>query len=375
LRRAAEPDRHQLAAAQHLAHGGLAADGRSLLLVGPGAGGACFAPALYDATAGTPRQAAALAVPADPCGVRTAAASADGGTLAVQLLDAGTVHVFRRQGDRLVADGPPLRLPGRPGILYAPPGRSLALSPDGTALLAGAVGRDCRSLAAGVRCGAAHLYHRDPADGTWRPAATLPRPDTAGDAAHFGQSVLLLPDGAALVGGTGLTGGPGALHLFLPRPDGLAPVQTLLPPGPDPDDEFYAADLAASGDGAWVAVGQSQAVALYRRGPDGRLAPAARLEPPEERAGTFGEAVALDGTGATLLVGAPRTTCAAGAWCGAAYRYVRVDPAGTRWRLAGTLGPAGGERAETNFGHEAALDATGAVAAVEGEGVTLQRTR
>jgi hypothetical protein len=89
----------------------------------------------------------------------------------------------------------------------------------------------------------------------------------------------------------------------------------------------------------------------------------------------FGEAVALDGTGATLIVGAPRTTCRAGAWCGAAYRYVRQDAAGARWRLAGTLVPAGGERAEANFGHEAALDATGAVAAVEGAGVTLRRGR
>jgi hypothetical protein len=216
------------------------------------------------------------------------------------------------------------------------------------------------------RCGAAYLFRRN--DQGWELAVSIARPVDAGESAAFGQSVLLLADGTAIVGGTGLIGGPGVLHVFVPHGSGLDLVQTLLPEGGT--DSFYATDLSASADGSWLAVGGAQSVALYRRR-DAGFEPVKLLEAPDSAAGYFGEAVALDGNGRTLLVGAPRTGCSPNVAprCGSAYRYLR---GGRVWRLAGTVAPVEA-RADANFGHEVALDAAGKVTAIEGHGVTVEQ--
>ena len=182
----------------------------------------------------------------------------------------------------------------------------MALSPDGATLLVGAIDRDCVTLEGRVRCGTAYLYHRGSQG--WTLASRLQRPPDAGLGAQFGQTLALLPDGAALVGGTGIIADAGALHLFLP--DGRY-AQSLLPPG---GDQFYATEIATSGDGTWLAVGAAQSVVLYRRNDD-RFEPAQTLTAPEDNAGHFGEAVAIDATGRELIVGAPRAACPAGQRC------------------------------------------------------------
>lgn len=359
-----EPTRsvRELPAGLHLAHNGVSADGTQALLVGDGAD-RCFEAVAYVLTGTLQPLPSATGPKADPagCAARTAAASADGSALAVYAYNLGHVHLVRRVGQRLAYDGE-IRLPGVVGFRYPPPGRNLTLSSDGANLLVGALERNCRPVLQGGGCGAAFLYRRQTS--IWRLAATLNRPDGAEPSAQFGQAVLLLPDGALLIGGAGLTGGTGALNLFLPRGNGFELVQVLRP---DRRDEFFTTDLAASGDGQWLAVGGAQSVLLYRREGE-RFRFVKRLQPPEREVGHFGEAVALDGLGRTLLVGAPRTDCEAGARCGIAFRYVRD---GDFWQLAGPLRPAK-ERAEADFGHEAALDASGRLAAVEGEGVHLE---
>lgn len=363
------PEQAPLAPGFHLARQGLSADGANVFLAGD-APGRCFGLALHAAgLAEAPPRATAEGPPRDDdgrCAAVAVAAAADGRTFAVHAYNLGEVRVLRREGGRLVADGDVLRLPGEPGFPYPPPGPTLSLAADGTALLVGALERRCRPLGSGVRCGEAYLYRRGP-DG-WRLAATLARPAGAGEAAHFGQSVLILPDGAALVGGNGIADAPGALHLFVPR-GGAGRYELAQTLGPaDGVDEFFATDLAASGDGGTVAVGVAQGVVLYSRAGD-RLEAVARLDPPEERAGHFGDAVALDGTGATLLVGAPRAACPAGPRCGIAYLYRRD---GETWVLTGPV-RAGRELPQAVFGREVALDVSGTISAVEGRGVEVER--
>ena len=133
-------------------------------------------------------------------------------------------------------------------------------------------------------------------------------------------------------------------------------------------DQFYATEIATSGDGTWLAVGADQSVVLYRRNGD-RFEPAQTLTAPGDNAGHFGEAVAIDATGRELIVGAPRAACPAGQRCGIVYRYRRD---GNAWQLAGTI-RAAREEAHAGFGHKLALSGSGAVLAVEGRGVELIR--
>jgi hypothetical protein len=349
--------------AAHLPRHGMAADGRHLLLAASPADH-CFTASLHTATAALPMLASLDDAGPVEAGCRpwTSAAAADGSLLAIYAYNQGTISLVRRDGDRLLADTV-LRLPGTPGFPYPPPGRSLAVAPDGSSLLVGAVERDCALTAAGSRCGAAYLYRRGPAG--WQLAARIGRPRDAGETAHFGQTLAMLSDGRLLIGGTGIAGGPGALHLFAPEGSGYRHIQTLHPDGPLA--EFYATDLAVSGDGSWIAVGGGQSVSLYRPGDDGRLALAQRLALPEENAGHFGDVLALNGDGSTLLVGAPRAACSQGPRCGIVYRY-RPGPKGFS-----LVGPIQAARPEPHaaFGRELALDAQGGRMAIEGAGVEL----
>jgi len=318
----------------------------------------CYAVSLYD-TASPPERLATSPIDRPGCRPWTAAVSADGSTTAVFAFDRGEVHLIRRSGDRLEPDGL-LTLPDPAAFPHPPPGRNVALSPDGATLLVGAIDRDCVTLEGRIRCGTAYLYRRGPQG--WTLASRLQRPPDAALGAQHGQTLAVLPDGAALVGGTGIIADAGALHLFLP--DGRY-AQSLLPPG---GDQFYATEIATSGDGTWLAVGADQSVVVYRRTGD-RFEPAQTLTAPEDNAGHFGEAVAIDATGRELIVGAPRAACPAGQRCGIVYRYRRD---GDAWQLAGTI-RAAREEAHAGFGHKLALSGSGAVLAVEGRGVELIR--
>ncbi len=340
----------------------VSADGSRAVLIEDA--GSCYAVSLY-APGMPPRRLTSVAVDRPGCRPWTATVAADGSTIAIHAFDRGEVHLLRHDGDRLEPDGT-LTLPDRAAFPHPPPGRNVALSADGSLLLVGAVDRDCFTIGARVRCGTAYLYRRDPQG--WVLIARLERPDDIAVGAQFGQTVALLPDGAVLVGGTGVIADPGALHLFLPQGPAFRHAQTLLPE--DGADQFYATEIAVSADGAWVAVGANQSVVLYRYEGQ-RLIPTRTLTAPEDNAGHFGEAVALDAAGRQLAIGAPRAACGAGQRCGIVYRYTR---AGNRWRLIGTR-RAAREEEHAGFGHRLAFSGSGEVLAVEGRGVELIRER
>ena len=77
-----------------------------------------------------------------------------------------------------------------------------------------------------------------------------------------------------------------------------APVQSLNPRSND--DAYFTADLAASGDGSWLAVSGAQRVRLWRR-EGSRFVERPEIRPLDYDAGLFGDAIAFDGTGSTLL--------------------------------------------------------------------------
>lgn len=351
------PAPHAVLPEAHLPRGAVSADGERAILIEDRE--PCYAASLF-ATAVPPHRLATAAVERPGCRPWTAAASADGRTLAIFAFDRGEVHLLRRDGDHLAPDGF-LRLPDPPAFPHPPPGRNVALSPDGSLLLVGAIDRACTALDGQTRCGTAYLFRRGPQG--WSAAGRFQRPRAAGLGAHFGQTLALLPDGSALVGGTGVIADAGALHLFLP--DGRH-AQTLLP---EDADQFYATEIATSGDGTWVAVGASQSAHLYRRRGE-RLEPVQTLGAPDENAGHFGEAIALDRAGREMATGAPRAPCAAGPRCGIVYRYRRE---GEAWLPAGTV-RAAREEAHAGFGHRLALSGTGEVLGIEGRGVELVRT-
>jgi hypothetical protein len=358
------PRESELAQALRPTRSALAAEGSTALLAAP-APGRCFRAELVELGGPEPRTLSAAEPGPGPeaCALWTAAAGAN--TLAVYAYNEGAVRVVERKagGDRLrLADT--LRLPSVAGFPNPPPGRNLSLTPDGTALLVGAAERGCDPAVAGpTRCGAAYLYRRATADGAWRPAVEIARPRDGSDPeANFGPSVLALGDGTVLVGGTGLPGGPGLLHRFRVAGDGaVTRLQTLAPA--DQKDWFFTTDLAASADGERLAVGGSQHVALYRRGADGLYAPAGRLDAPDDNAGHFGAALAMDAAGTTLLVGAPRAPCRAGLRCGIVFRYARE---GERWRPTGVIRPAN-ERREADFGYVVSIDASGRASLIGGD--------
>ena len=355
----AEPEQSAMPNGLHLARGGLTADG--LLAVGDAAGHCWRVAALALDGAVRAELEGPRAVDAS-CMRFTAAASADGTTLAIFGINLGRIDILRRADGRLERTET-LTLPGSPAFPFPPPGANLALSADGNTLIAGAVDRGCREIEkVGVRCGVAYLFRRG--TGGWRLAARLARPETY-PSAYFGQTVLLLPQGEVLVGGPRLYRGPGALHLFA---GAIQPalVQTLAPE--DGKEPAFATSLAVSADGAWLAVGGGQEVALWRRHGRG-YAHHRTLRPPEPTAGHFGDALALDAEGRTLLIGAPRAACAAGLRCGIAYLYRRT---GSLWTLADTLRPQP-ELAEADFGHEVGLDPTGRIWAIEGKTLVLGR--
>lgn len=215
-----------------------------------------------------------------------------------------------------------------------------------------------------MRCGIAYLYRQDV--GTWRLADRIERPETD-DTSNFGQTVGLLPDGSVMIGGAGLAGGPGRLHLF-ERADDQYRVAAVLEPAVA-DDTFFATDPTVSGDGRWMAVAESQRVSLWRRDAMG-ITKVQDLEPPAPTAGYFGEVLALSHDGTTLVAGAPGSTCQRGKRCGAAYLYKRED---RTWQLVGTLRRRP-EKKGADFGYRAAVDASGSTIVLQGADI-IQLTR
>lgn len=344
-----------------LARGGLARDGRRVVVLAASPDGPCRRVEVWRRELDGWRAAASARPPTgSPCPFVSARLSPDAGTLAVYDQAAGEVALSRIEAGALEAHGS-FRLDAAPGLAFPAPGANLAFANGGRLLLVGALGRACRRSQGELLCGVAELAERTTAG--WRGLETLRPTDEAAATVRFGQAVALTADGSlALVGGTGQPGRSGALWMFA-RGDGPARTAGVL--RPDRADPWFGNDLALSADGIWLAVGGERVVYLFERAGDG-FALRRRLTAPDASAGYFGETVALSGDGRTLLIGAPRAACAAGERCGRAYLYRREEA----WTSVAAIGPAA-ERAEANFAHRLAIDPAGAFAAVQGAGLHI----
>jgi hypothetical protein len=279
----------------------------------------------------------------------------DGRTLAIFDFSAGRASIYELAPTRITDEGDAV-LTTSAGYGFPPPGPNLAFSGDGRRLLLGAPHHGCRAGPRGFACGVAELLARE--SGGWRSRLIIRPSSEAAQTTRFGQAVALTPDGdMALVGGTGQPGHAGGLWMF--SLDG-GTARELGALRPDRDDGWFANDVALAGDGSWLAVGGEQAVYLYQREGEG-FALRQRLSAPEPAAGHFGEAVDLAADGRTLVVGAPRSACAAGDRCGAAYLYA-FDRG---WTLTHTVKPAVSQ-ADANFGHRLAVTQDGRRVAVQG---------
>ena len=259
------------------------------------------------------------------------------------------------------------------------------------------------------RSGAVHVYRWD-ASGKWALEAYIKPADPAVDGLLGGALAM---DAA----GTTLAAGPGPAGRIEPKRDwargasvyrrgasGRWALEARIEPPPEgPGHDRFGWSLALSGDGAALAAGASRAhsparsaagaaaapslggghagaVHLYRRDDSGSWAPDGRLEAPGGGGGRFGGALALDGAGSLLAVGAAAEDGAdAGVRAegdpglaaaladdgapdsGAAYLYRRG--ASGSWNLEAYVKapvPGRGDR----FGAAVALDAAGAALAV-----------
>ena len=238
---------------------------------------------------------------------------------------AGTVHIFVRSGDRWMEQG---MVRAKDGVLGD--GFGTAIATDGNLMAVGAPGA--------TGGGAVYVFERG-SGGRWVERARLSAAGGA-DGDRLGASIALR-GGVLLVGAPGRESERGAVAVYARgkgagewKPRGL--VQAKAAAGGD----WFGAALVFDGQravigapGDWVgdSTGRRQGQAFVFRSTSGGWRRASSLQPPtEDRHGSLGVAVLLDGSEA--LVGAPRTDSMAGVVA----RYRRE---GTAWSPAGTIAP------------------------------------
>ena len=238
---------------------------------------------------------------------------------------AGTVHAFRRGGDRWAEQA---TLRPKDGVLGD--GFGTALAADGNLLAVGAPG------AGGG--GAVYVFERA-AGGRWTERARLSAQGADGD--RLGWAVALR-GGVLLAGAPGREDGRGVVLVYGRgrsaaewRPRGeIRGASTAAGDWFGAALSFDGARALIGAPGNWTAdstawrPGQAFAFRASREGSwteEGRLAPAAN-----DRHGSLGVAVLLDG--AEALVGAPRADSMAGS-------VVRYRREGAAWSPAGTVAP------------------------------------
>jgi hypothetical protein len=233
----------------------------------------------------------------------------------------GVVFVYARAGDswnlvdKLRASNPSVQKFGS----------AISLSPDGGTALIGAPGEAC---SAGSSCGEAYVFARG--GGGWSEQARL-TPSGGSPEALFGSAVGLSADGRiALVGAPPADDldpqGTGSVYAFVHSGGSWSQTQKIAG-GPQ---EAFGRSLALAADGRSALLGASLqdcaagadcgAVYQVTRGAGGLWSPPRSLASfPAGAQG--GAAVALSWDGSIGLAGAPRTSCAAGLYCGAVHVF------------------------------------------------------
>ncbi len=260
-------------------------------------------------------------------------------------------------------------------------GYSLSLSGDGNVLAVGA--RD-DSLVPGTIVGAAFVFRF--AAGAWAQEAVI-RPPIV-DEMRFGEGLALSSDGTTLVAGAPLEEGDGtgvdpdvntpsgtrrgAVFVYVHAGGGAWTQQAFLK-APTPASLFLGAEVAVSADGHTVVAGSRgvNAVHVYSRSGTTWSHQAGLQGSNTETTDQFGRSMALSGDGNRLVVGADLERSNAvglngneannsASEAGAAYLFVRS--AGT-WSQAGYLKPSL-TRAGAHFGFAAALSRDGSTLAI-----------
>ena len=239
---------------------------------------------------------------------------------------AGSVHVFRRAGERWTESA---ILSAKDGTLGD--GFGSALAAEGTILAVGAPGVEGG--------GAVYVYERG-SGGRWTERARLTSASGAnGD--RLGASVAL-KGGVLLAGAPGREGEKGAVVVFgRAKGAGDWTARGVIQGSGTAADDWFGASVAF--DGQRALIGAPGAVTpdstrwrngqafVFRAGQRGAWVEEARLAPrAEDGRAALGVAVLLDGSYA--LVGAPRVDSLAGA-------VIRYHREGTTWASAGRLSP------------------------------------
>ncbi|MDX1647510.1 MAG: choice-of-anchor B family protein, partial [Longimicrobiales bacterium] len=216
--------------------------------------------------------------------------------------------------------------------LMGPPGRSMALSPDGARL----------AVAGGaLPPGTIHVLRMD--EGRW----------AIEDEVRLEEASEPLVPTLALAGDILLVGTPdagvgGSVHLFRRDPGGWSRVEVFAADSTETGARIGAAvALSASGREAFAAAPGNRRVHRLVVGAGDAWSRAGILTPPDDgvdHGGAFGAALALHGD--RLLVGSPR----ADAGRGTVYAFARDD---SGWRLDRTLAP--GALDDASFGSAVAL--------------------
>jgi hypothetical protein len=262
---------------------------------------------------------------------RSLALSADGSTLvagpAVFTIDTvGAVDVYvRPAGGWANTSTPSATLPNPTGAVIESFGQVMALSPDGATLIVGARGNP----AGGIARGAAFVYAK-PAGGwasTSTPTATLTNVASV-DYDLLGQKVALSGDGSAFLVARN------SIVVYTKPAGGWASTST--PAATLTNGAELGNDMVLSADGSTCAIQTASGVALYIK-PAGGWAntstPSATLTNAAGAAGDgFGQVLALSADGSTLAAGMPASNLA-GTEAGAVAVYTR--PAGG-WATSNT---------------------------------------
>jgi hypothetical protein len=280
----------------------------------------------------------------------------------------GAVWVFTRSGSLWSQQGTKLTVPEEPGevegeLCKAEPGEcgigaNIALSADGDTALIGAPRQNAEA-------GAAWVFTRS--GSTWNLREQLEAgPDEQG-LGRFGRSVALSADGAtALVGAPRDHNAKGAVWAFRLL-GGSYVLQGSKLVGPEESGEgLFGRSLAVSADGTTALAGapgdaghkggawlfRSAGAAFTQRGAELKGGG-------ESGAGRFGSSVALSVEGNTALVGGRSD----GEGAGAAWVFARGAGG---WEQQGAKLTGADESGAGDFGHSAALSATGDTALIGG---------
>ncbi|MCL2730877.1 MAG: hypothetical protein FWE15_12750 [Actinomycetia bacterium] len=260
----------------------------------------------------------------------SSALSADGSTAVLGAPDAnyydGAVYVFHKAGGTWKLDTELKQT----DLQYAEIGFSVSVSDDGRTIASGGIGSSGR------------VYIFSKQDSGWKQDAEYKAPAGGGTFEALGFSVSISGDGSTVAAGDfARYNNLGSVFVYDRTADGWSSGSELKAPDGVAGDRFgYANGVSLSHDGKALAVGamsrNKDAGTVYtfaRQGADWQQT--GELTASDGAAGErFGEAVALAGTGDTLVVGAPYHGT------GVAYTF-RLD--GGSWTSTGEL-QAGGRR-------------------------------